>query len=224
METFAYSLWAVTPISGLVACFTYADSGCTARVAEPRQQLDERMIQPRTGCWLHASYLTARLRWLRDAMPDTVISVHQWMSVGDYIYLQVLGATATGTSTAAWTEMLDRRTGQWDPELLGVCGPRGVDVGGSRSRPAARMLPNVDHVLHAVITDHYAMSAEPQNRTQALPKHLERKMMLATARNDDLEDPEAVKALPGMRAHPRNLRCRPRLALFPYGTKVTRKA
>ena len=162
METFAYSLWAVTPISGLVACFTYADSGYTARVAEPRQQLDERMIQPRTGCWLHASYLTARLRWLRDAMPDTVISVHQWMSVGDYIYLQVLGATATGTSTAAWTEMLDRRTGQWDPELLGVCGPRGVDVGGSRSRPAARMLPNVDHVLHAVITDHYAMSAEPR--------------------------------------------------------------
>ena len=44
------------------------------------------MIQPRTGCWLHASYLTARLRWLRDAMPDTVISVHQRMSVGEYIY------------------------------------------------------------------------------------------------------------------------------------------
>jgi len=37
-------------------------------------------------------------------MPDTVISVHQGMSVGEYIYLQVLGATATGTSTAAWTE------------------------------------------------------------------------------------------------------------------------
>jgi FGGY family of carbohydrate kinases, N-terminal domain len=177
-----------------------------------------------TGCWLHASYLTARLRWLRDAMPDTVISVHQWMSVGEYIYLQVLGATATGTSTAAWTGMLDRRTGQWDPELLGVCGPRGVDVGGSRSRPAACILPHVDQVLHAVITDHYAMSAEPQNRAQALPKHMERKMMLATARNDDLEDPEAVKALPGMRAHPRNLRCRPRLALIPYGTKVARKA
>jgi hypothetical protein len=30
------------------------------------------------------------------------------------------------------------------------------------------------------------MSAEPQNRAQAVPKHLERKTMLATARNDEL--------------------------------------
>jgi hypothetical protein len=68
------------------------------------------------------------------------------------------------------------------------------------------------------------MSAEPQNRAQAVPKHLERKMMLATARNDDPGDPEAVKALPGMRAHPPNLRPRHRLARFPYGTKGAQKA
>ncbi len=66
------------------------------------------------------------------------------------------------------------------------------------------------------------MSAEPQNRAQAVPKHLERKMMLATARNDDLEHPEAVKVLPGMRAHP-NLRPRHRLAQFRYGTKGAHK-
>jgi hypothetical protein len=68
------------------------------------------------------------------------------------------------------------------------------------------------------------MSAERQNRAQAVPKHLERKMMLATARNDDLEDPDAVKALPGMRAHPQNLRPRHRLAQFPSGTKGAQKA
>jgi hypothetical protein len=66
------------------------------------------------------------------------------------------------------------------------------------------------------------MSAEPQNRAQAVPKHLERKMMLATARNDDLEDPEAVKVLPGMPAHP-NPRPRQRLAQFPYGAKGVQK-
>jgi hypothetical protein len=48
-------------------------------------------------------------------------------------------------------------------------------------------------------------------------------MMLATARNDDLEDPEAVKALPGMRAHPPNLCPRRRLAQFPSGTKGAQK-
>jgi len=68
------------------------------------------------------------------------------------------------------------------------------------------------------------MSAEPQNRAQAVPKHLERKMMLATARNDDLEDPETGKALPGRRAHPRKLRPRHRQAHFPYGTKGAQKA
>jgi gluconokinase len=82
------------------------------------------MIQQRTGCRLHASYLTARLRWLRDTMPGTFRSVRHWMSLGEYIYLQIVGTTAAGTSTAAWTGMLDRRTGQWDQELLDVCGVR----------------------------------------------------------------------------------------------------
>jgi hypothetical protein len=68
------------------------------------------------------------------------------------------------------------------------------------------------------------MSAEPQNPAQAVPKHLERKMMLAAARNDDLGDPETVKALPGMRAHPPNLHPRHRFAQFPYGTKGAQKA
>ena len=57
-------------------------------------------------------------------MPDTFSSVRHWMSLGEYIYLQILGVTAAGTSTAAWTGMLDRRTGQWDQELLDVCGVR----------------------------------------------------------------------------------------------------
>jgi gluconokinase len=57
-------------------------------------------------------------------MPDSFRSVRHWMSLGEYIYLQILGVTAAGTSTAAWTGMLDRRTGQWDQELLDVCGVR----------------------------------------------------------------------------------------------------
>jgi hypothetical protein len=68
------------------------------------------------------------------------------------------------------------------------------------------------------------MSAEPQNRAQAVPKHVERKMMLALDRNDDLEDPEAVKALPGVGAHPRELRLRRRLARLPSGMKGAQRA
>jgi gluconokinase len=42
------------------------------------------------------------------------------MSLGEYVYLRLLGVRAVGTSTAAWTGMLDRRTGDWDLELLGA--------------------------------------------------------------------------------------------------------
>ncbi|HEY6686590.1 MAG TPA: FGGY family carbohydrate kinase, partial [Propionibacteriaceae bacterium] len=126
LDTFASSLVGVDANRrARTPCFTYADSRCAAQVTELRRKLDERVIQQRTGYRLHASYLTPRLAWLRDTMPDTFRSVHHWMSLGEYIYLQILGITAAGTSTAAWTGMLDRRTGDWDPELLDVCG---VDV------------------------------------------------------------------------------------------------
>jgi gluconokinase len=125
LDTFASSLVGVgADRRACTPCFTYADSRCAAQVSELRRKLDERVIQQRTGCRLHASYLAPRLAWLRDTMPDTFSSVQDWRSLGEYIYLQILGMTAAGTSTAAWTGMLDRRTGDWDPELLDVCGVR----------------------------------------------------------------------------------------------------
>jgi gluconokinase len=126
LDTFASSLVGVDANRrARTPCFTYADSRCAAQVRGLRRSLDERVIQQRTGCRLHASYLTPRLAWLRDVAPATFSSVNHWMSLGEYIYLQILGLTAAGTSTAAWTGMLDRRTGEWDLELLDVCG---VDV------------------------------------------------------------------------------------------------
>ena len=123
LDTFASSLVGVdAQRRARTPCFTYADSRCAAQVTELREELDEPAVQQRTGCRLHASYLPPRLRWLRDTVPNTFASVRHWMSLGEYIYLQILGVTAAGTSTAAWTGMLDRRTGAWDPELLAVCG------------------------------------------------------------------------------------------------------
>jgi gluconokinase len=123
MDTFASSLVGVdAQRRARTPCFTYADSRCGAQVSQLRRELDEPVVQQRTGCRLHASYLTPRLRWLRDETPDTFASVRRWMSLGEYVHLRLLGATAAGTSTAAWTGMLDRRTGRWDPELLAAGG------------------------------------------------------------------------------------------------------
>jgi gluconokinase len=44
------------------------------------------------------------------------------LSLGEYVYLRILGTTAAGTSTAAWSGLLDRHTGRWDAELVAAAG------------------------------------------------------------------------------------------------------
>jgi gluconokinase len=122
LDTFASSLVGVTADGkAKTPCFTYADSRCAQQVLQLRRQLDELKVQQRTGCRLHTSYLAPRLRWLHETIPETFAAVRQWMSLGEYVYLRILGVTAVGTSTAAWTGLLDRRTGDWDLELLDAC-------------------------------------------------------------------------------------------------------
>ena len=123
LDTFASSLVGVGADGRPVTpCFTYADSRCSAQVTALRQELDEQQVQQRTGCRQHSSYLPARLRWLAETQPETFAAARRWMSLGEYVYLRLLGRTAAGTATAAWTGMLDRRTGRWDPELLAAAG------------------------------------------------------------------------------------------------------
>lgn len=123
LDTFASSLVGVDADGRAVTpCYTYADSRSGAQVTALRGELDEAEVQQRTGCRLHSSYLPARLRWLRETDPDRFAAARRWLSLGEYAYLRLLGTTAAGTATAAWTGLLDRRTGRWDPMLLDAAG------------------------------------------------------------------------------------------------------
>jgi len=123
MDTFASSLVGVGEDGrACTPCFTYADSRCGGQVLALREELDEAELHQRTGTRLHSSYLAPRLRWLRETDPETFRRARRWMSLGEYVYLRLAGVTAAGTATAAWTGMLDRRTGAWDPELLAAAG------------------------------------------------------------------------------------------------------
>src|SRR4051795_6734169 len=123
LDTFASSLVGVGADGRAVSpCYTYADSRCGPQVTALRRELDEAEVQQRTGCRLHSSYLPARLRWLWETDPGRFAEAPRWMSLGEYAYLRLLGTTAAGTSTAAWSGLLDRRTGRWDPEMLGAAG------------------------------------------------------------------------------------------------------
>ncbi|GAA2182031.1 hypothetical protein GCM10009785_19530 [Brooklawnia cerclae] len=119
MDTFASSLVGVDRRHrAITPCFTYNDSRCADQVAWLRDNADEQEIQDRTGCRFHASYLPARLRWLAETQHTVWRRATQWMSLGEYVYLSLLGHTAAGTSTAAWSGLLNRRSGRWDEPAL----------------------------------------------------------------------------------------------------------
>jgi gluconokinase len=82
---------------------------------------------------------------LRDTEPDAFRAVRHWMSLGEYVYLRLFGDTAAGTSTAAWTGMLGRRTGDWDPKLLNACGVSAEQL--SEIRNPDRPIDDVDRAV-----------------------------------------------------------------------------
>lgn len=136
LDTFASSLVGVDADGNAATpCYTYADSRCAAQVDRLRAVLDEDATQQRTGTRQHTGYLPPRFLWLQETDPDAVARVRRWMSLGEYAYLKLIGTTAAGTSTAAWTGMLDRgRRGRRDEldDLAQFVGDLvGVDDGGA---------------------------------------------------------------------------------------------
>ena len=123
LDSFASSLVGVDADGEAVTeCFTYADSRCAPQLARLREELDEREVQQKMGARLHTSYLAPRFRWLRETRPEDFEAAERWLSIGEYVWLRLLGTTAAGTATAAWTGLLNRRSGNWDQRMLRIAG------------------------------------------------------------------------------------------------------
>ncbi|NMA78877.1 MAG: gluconokinase [Actinomycetales bacterium] len=126
-DTFASTLVAVDAAgNALTPCITYADTRCHAQVERLSGSLDVDALHERTGARLHSSYTAPRLAWLREEQPDVFARTARFMALGEYVALKLLGTAALGTASAAWSGMIDRRTGQYVPELLEAVG---VDAG-----------------------------------------------------------------------------------------------
>lgn len=122
-DTFASSLIAVDAGgNALTPCITYADTRCHAQVAELASRLDVDELHERTGARLHSSYTAPRLTWLREEHPDVFSRTDRFMALGEYVAFKLLGTPALGTASAAWSGMIDRRTGEYVPELLEAVG------------------------------------------------------------------------------------------------------
>jgi gluconokinase len=164
MDTFAASLIAVDAAGrALTPCLTYADSRSAGAVTALRKKLDEHAVQQRTGTRLHTSYHAPRLRWLAVAEPRVVGEAAVWWSLGEYILARLIGQPLAGTSTVAWTGLLDRRTGELDAALLAAAGvsPEQLSPPRDMSEPAPSAAPSRWPALaraawFPVITDGFA--------------------------------------------------------------------
>jgi gluconokinase len=164
VDTFAASLIAVDAAGrALTPCLTYADSRSAAEVATLRAELDEHAVQQRTGTRVHTSYHAPRLRWLATAAPRVFGAAAGWWSLGEYVLARLVGTPLAGTSTAAWTGLLDRRTGAYDPELLAAAGVDAAQLAPPRdpADPAPAVAPArwpalARAVWFPVITDGFA--------------------------------------------------------------------
>ncbi|MGA5305627.1 gluconokinase [Nucisporomicrobium flavum] len=164
MDTFAASLIGVDAAGrALTPCLTYADSRSADAVAALREKLDEHAVQQRTGTRLHTSYHAPRLRWLAATQPRVVAEAAAWWSLGEFIWARLIGQPLAGTSTVAWTGLLDRRTGELDAELLEAAGagPEQFSAPRDPARPVSPQAPArwpalARAVWFPVITDGFA--------------------------------------------------------------------
>ena len=168
IDTFASSLVGVDAAGAAITpCYTYADSRSAPQVNHLRSILDEDDTQQRTGTRQHTGYLPSRFLWLKQNDRATFDRVRSWMSLGEYAWLRIIGTTAAGTSTAAWTGMLNRRAGTWDAELLDLVGVAADQLSpiASPSQPltpatsvAGEWPPLADAVWFAPISDGHSQS------------------------------------------------------------------
>jgi len=120
---------------------TWADTRARGAAAELRREIDPVATHARTGCVLHASYLPAKLRWLREHDADAYARTKWWMSLGEYLYLRILGARRAGHGMASATGLYDQRARRWDRVLLSHLVVGGESLSQIDDAPLTGMLP-----------------------------------------------------------------------------------
>ena len=96
------------------------DTRSEEAAAKLRRRIDDRAQHARTGCVLHSSYLPSKLLWLSDTQPDAFRRVVRWMSIGEYLFLKLLGTAMASTSMVSASGLWDQNRNDYDDELLSV--------------------------------------------------------------------------------------------------------
>ncbi len=160
LDTFASSLIGVDANGEpTTPCFTYADTRSADEVAALRAELDEHEVQQRTGTRLHTSYNTPRLRWLAATQPQVWGRTARWITLGEYILESLCGSGGVSSAAAAWSGMLNRHTGDWDPQMMSAAAV-GPDSFGAVHEPDAPVYPDPSSAVHQRLVKRWPALAE----------------------------------------------------------------
>jgi gluconokinase len=106
----------------LTSVIPWTDTRSAAQVAALRETLDERAIHARTGCRIHSTYWSPRLRWFLEREPRTFRRVRRWVSLPAYLERRWLGRDAESRSQASATGLFLHDGTRWDVDLCRACG------------------------------------------------------------------------------------------------------
>lgn len=116
--TFWHSLMGVdnsgkptTPVYG------WADTQSREYTPILKKRFDETAVHNRTGARFHSSFWPAKLLWQSGRTPDG-LDTTKWLSLADYLTLNLCGEAVTSVSMASGTGIFDIRKCEWDGELL----------------------------------------------------------------------------------------------------------
>ncbi len=87
-----------------------------------KRELDETPFHARVGTVFHPSYWPAKMLWLRTERPAWFAASKQWMSFGEYLFLEFFGAAHAATSMLSATGLWNSNTQAYDAELLAYLG------------------------------------------------------------------------------------------------------
>jgi gluconokinase len=102
--------------------YLWADTRSKEDVDAIKQEFDAHELWQRTGCFVHSSYWTGKLRWLERTQPDLVKRTATWCAFSDYLARELFGAEGTSISMASSTAMMDATTHQWDELAITASG------------------------------------------------------------------------------------------------------
>lgn len=107
-----------TPVYG------WGDTRATGVALELRAEVDEVPLHRGTGCFLHPSYPTVKLAWLRRNDPDSFARVPTWVSFPEYLEERLFGIRRCSLSMASGSGLLDVHRLQWDAAAMELAGVR----------------------------------------------------------------------------------------------------